>query len=518
MKKLISLFLVLMLVVSLAISASATANGVNTVETGSISISGASSLNTYSVYRLLDLESYDVDSGAYSYKVSAKWANFFATDAAKAYMTIDTANYATWFGEETAERVIAFSKLALQYAQENHIAPEQVSTDVTGFNKVDDKGNPYGLFEGLPLGYYLVDSTMGALCGLTTTHPNATISAKNSTPTIDKQIQENSNSNWGASNTAGIGEKVEYRVTITVTGGAQNYVLHDTMSAGLTFNPDSVSMTRNGTDVDASNFTVTLNPNNHHTPTKDGAATETQETYCTFHVTMSDAFCDTLKAGDQVIIYYDATLNANANIGEDPDTNHAILEFGKKHHTTEDIVTTNTYGFEIVKTDNSSTKLLPGAQFRLYKSAEGNDVIRVVAVKNAAGKIEKYRVAEPNEVTTDATMGDIIEVLEGRIKVEGLDYNVPGDYYYLEEIQAPEGYNKLTARQPFQITNGNLYATFVGNSYTEGTGVQVKNKTGSVLPTTGAMGTTMFLTFGSFVVLATGVLLVTKKRMTMIEE
>ena len=518
MKKFISLFLALMLVVSLAVSASATANGTGEIETGSIAISGASELNTYSIYRLLDLESYDIESEAYSYKVAAKWANFFATDAAKAYMTVDTANYATWYGEDTADRVIAFSKLALQYAQENHIAPEQVSTEVEGFNKVDENGNPYGLFSDLPLGYYLVDSTMGALCGLTTTHPNATISAKNSTPTIDKQIQENSTGNWGASNTAGIGDKIEYRVTVNVTGGAQNYVLHDTMSAGLTFNPDSVSITRNGSAVDASNFTVTLNPNNHHTPTKDGAATETQETYCTFHVSMSKAFCDTLNAGDQLIIYYNATLNANAKIGEEPDTNHAILEFGESHHTTEDVVTTNTYGFEIVKTDSSSTKLLDGAQFRLYKSADGNDVIRVVAVRGADGKIEKYRVAEANEVTTDATMGDIIEVSGGRVKVEGLDYNVPGDYYYLEEIQAPEGYNKLTARQPFQITNGNLYATFVGESYTEGTGVQVKNKTGSVLPTTGAMGTTMFLTFGSLVVLATGVLLVTKKRMTMIEE
>ena len=33
---------------------------------------------------------------------------------------------------------------------------------------------------GLELGYYLIDSTMGALCGLTTTNPDASINAKNS--------------------------------------------------------------------------------------------------------------------------------------------------------------------------------------------------------------------------------------------------------------------------------------------------------------------------------------------------
>ena len=525
MKKIISLILALTLMLSLAVCASASQlNGLypsddDEVETGSIKISGASELNTYSVYRMLDLESYDIDSGAFSYKVTAKWAPFFATEEAKAYMTVDTANYATWFGEETSERVIAFSKLALAYAQEHGIAAEQVSDELDDFIRVDTEGNQYGIFEELPLGYYLVDSTMGALCGLTTIHPNATINAKNTTPSIDKQVKENSTQNWGASNTAGIGDTVEYRVTINVSGGAQNYILHDTMTEGLTFNPDSVSVTRNGETVDASNYTVDVNPDAHHTPTKDGAETDTLETVCTFHVDFTEEFCNTLNANDAVIIFYTATLNEKAKIGEDPDTNHAILEFGENHHTTEDVVETHTYGFEIVKTDASSTKLLDGAQFLLYKSATGEDVIRVVAVKDADGNILKYRVAMTDEVLEDNVYGDVIQVIDGRIKVDGLDYNwVQQANYYLEEVQAPEGYNKLTARQEFQITNGNLYATFVGGSYTEGTGVQVKNKTGSVLPTTGAMGTTMFLTFGSFVVLATGVLLITKKRMSMIEE
>ena len=105
-------------------------------------------------------------------------------------------------------------------------------------------------------------------------------------------------------------------------------------------------------------------------------------------------------------------------------------------------------------------------------------------------------------------------VKDGKVRVVGFDNGT----YYLEETEAPDGYNKLTARQKFIISDGNLDATFNGDVYSTGSGVHVVNKTGSMLPETGAMGTMLFITFGMFVVLGTGVLLVTKKRMSMIED
>mgnify|MGYP003306756043 CR=1 FL=1 len=87
----------------------------------------------------------------------------------------------------------------------------------------------------------------------------------------------------------------------------------------------------------------------------------------------------------------------------------------------------------------------------------------------------------------------------------------------LEETVAPAGYNKLTSRQMLTIANANLDAIFDGGTYSKGSGVQVVNKTGSMLPETGAEGTVLFITFGTIVVLGTGVLLVTKKRMGMIQ-
>ena len=76
----------------------------------------------------------------------------------------------------------------------------------------------------------------------------------------------------------------------------------------------------------------------------------------------------------------------------------------------------------------------------------------------------------------------------------------------------------LSARQKFIISDGNLDATFNDGVFSTGSGVHVVNKTGNMLPETGGMGTVLFITFGTLVVLATGVLLVTKKRMSMIED
>ena len=110
----------------------------------------------------------------------------------------------------------------------------------------------------------------------------------------------------------------------------------------------------------------------------------------------------------------------------------------------------------------------------------------------------------------DETGGPIV-VKDGKVTVVGFDNGI----YYLEETVAPDGYNKLTARQEFTIADGNLDSIFNGNIYSTGSGVHVVNKTGSMLPETGGMGTTMIYILGAVMVLGAGVLLVTKRRMAM---
>ena len=89
MKRILALLLAVVMMASLSVTAFAD-------ETGSITINGVSENNTYEIYRLLDLESYDIVASAYSYKPSEKWNNFFRLDDAKTYFSIDDAGYVTW--------------------------------------------------------------------------------------------------------------------------------------------------------------------------------------------------------------------------------------------------------------------------------------------------------------------------------------------------------------------------------------------------------------------------------------
>ena len=175
MKRFITLVLAALMLLSLTVCVSATG-------TGTITINGIGTGTTYNIYKLLDLESYNTSTGAYSYKVNSAWSGFFATPEALTYVAIDGAGYVTWIAGDGSDTVTAFSKLALAYAKAHSIAAVK-SSSVSGQFTIS---GTTGKFTGLDLGYYLVDSTMGSLCGLTTTNPDASINAKNGVPTIDK--------------------------------------------------------------------------------------------------------------------------------------------------------------------------------------------------------------------------------------------------------------------------------------------------------------------------------------------
>ncbi len=489
MKKLFAILLVVMM--TLALAAPAFAAG----ETGSITINGVSTENVYEIYKLLDLESYDTVSGAYSYKVNTAWTGFFATSEALTYVAIDDAGYVTWTNGEDDASVAAFAKKALAYAKANGIDPIKSSENDGEFVITTVESNTNGKFSNLELGYYLVDSTMGALCGLTTTNPNASINAKNGSPTIDKQVQEDSTEQWGSANTADIGQTVNYRVTINVHAGAENYVLHDKMSAGLTF--QSVSKIELVEPSGSGSTTTTVDPS-AYTVNTTGLTDD-----CTFEVVFSNTFCNTLETNDKVIVYYSAMLNRNAVVAGDGNTNEAKLEYGEDHFTTKDTVITKTFGFDLVKTDSQNT-LIDGAEFKIYDAATGGNEIAVVLMDDGV----TYRRARADET------GVSIVVNDGQVRIVGFDNGT----YYLEETVAPQGYNKLTARQKFIISDANLDAIYNDGIFSTGSGVHVVNKTGSMLPETGGFGSTMFITLGGLVVLACGVLLFAKKRMSQIAE
>ena len=484
LQKIASLVLAIILVLSLGITAFSAG-------TGSITINGASAENTYEIYKLLDLESYNTASGAYSYKVNSAWTGFFATSEALSYVAIDDAGYVTWKASEDDDTVAAFAKKALAYAKANGIAPLK-STENSGDSELTGTTLK---FSNLELGYYLIDSTMGALCGLTTTNPDASINAKNQKPTVDKQVEEDSTSQWGDANSADIGQIVKFRTTISVHAGAENFVLHDIMSEGLTFKQVSkIEHVKPGisTDVvDIADYSVGAGTCEL---VEEGGVKKP----CTFEVVFTQEFCDNLETNDKIIVYYEAMVNKNAIISGDGNTNGAVLEFGEEHFTTVDETTTKTYGFDIVKTDSQNT-LIDGAEFKIYDDETGGNEVKVVLMDDG----KTYRRAREDE------SGVSIVVKDGKVRVVGFDNGT----YYLEETVAPEGYNKLTARQKFIISDGNLDSIFNDGIFSTGSGVHVVNKTGSMLPETSGIGTTLFYVVGGILVAGSIVFLVTKKRM-----
>ena len=483
MKKIISIAIALMMLASLTVAVFAAG------ETGSITINGVSDTTTYEIYKLLDLESYDVDAGAYSYTVNAAWAGFFASEDAKAYITVAEDGYVTWVTTEDDDTKAAFAKLALAYAKENGIDPVKSSTNDGEFVITETAGK----FEGLELGYYLVDSTVGALCGLTTTNPDASINAKNGIPTVDKQVQEDSTLQWGDSATADIGQIVNFRVTISVHAGAENYVLHDNMSDGLTFKEvTEIQHIKPGVrteTVDETEYTVKTEDLEHED--------------CDFEIVFSKEVCDELETNDKIVVVYSVMLNRDAVIAGNGNKNTAWLAFGEGNTSNEDDITVYTFGIDVVKTD-SANKLISGAEFKIYDAAVGGNEVKVVLTDDGEG----YRRAREDEE------GVSIVVDGGMVRIYGLDNGT----YYLEETVAPDGYNKLTARQKFIISDANLDATFNGDIFSSGSGVHVVNKTGSMLPETGGLGVVLFTVLGGGTALGTGAVLVTKKRMSKIED
>ena len=481
-KKLASVCLALVMALALAVPAFAA-----DPETGSITINDAVVGQTYTVYQILDLESYNTSANAYAYKATTAWNTFINSSAIKGvYVNVDTQGYVTWV--ENADAA-AFAKAAQAYAKDHSIANQGSVTATTTTVS----------FTGLDLGYYLVDTTLGTLCSLDTTNPNATIEEKNEAPTNVKTVQEDSNNAWGETNDADIGQTVNFKSTITAQAGAENYVFHDTMSAGLTYT-GVTGITLNGTAVDASNYTVTA-------PAADGD---------TFDVTFTQAFCDTLAAGDQIVISYTATLNENAVVGLPGNPNTSKVSYGDSSNTkyTPDSQTkTYTWDVDVFKyTMNGETETpLAGATFTLSKNSDGSNPIALVSGGNNVYRVAKTgETGTVTEITTDAT---------GKFTIKGLD----ADTYYLTETKQPDGYNKLAAPIKVMIDqNGNVtYATKTtadgeyGNTVAADAslGIKVLNQSGVELPSTGGMGTTLFYILGSVLVLGAGVLLVVKKRM-----
>lgn len=478
------LALLLALVLCLGLSVTAFAAGAEQATNGSITVNNAVNGQTYIIYRILELESYNATEGqeAYSYKAASDaWSTFINSDAIKEhYVKVDDQGYVTWV---TNADPAAFAKAALAYAKNPANSITADGTDTATGTTVT--------FNNLPLGYYLVDSTVGTLCALDTTKPSMTVNDKHTAPIIDKQVKEGNN--WGKVNDADIGDTVDFQVTIDAKAGAQNYVFRDTMSAGLTFDKNSVVVKKGETNA-AVNTDYTVE-------------TENLDDGCTFEVKFKQDYCDALKDGDTIVITYSATLNNQAVIAGAGNDNKGVLKYGEKKDLETKPSTTKTYtwDFEVFKFGNGNrNKGLEGAKF-VVLSQDGNKVATIVGGKITAW-VQTPAATPAGEVTwPENTVLTTNE--QGKIDVAGLDSGT----YKLREVKAPDGYNKLKDDKEFTISREEN-ATDSSMSYNKLT-VEVENNSGTILPSTGGMGTTIFYVLGGILAVGAAVLLVTKKRM-----
>ena len=319
--------------------------------------------------------------------------------------------------------------------------------------------------------------------------PNVTIKEKNSESTVDKQVQEDSTGDYGDHNDADIGQTVNFRTTINVVDGEpKNYVLHDTMSAGLTFDPASVAVTigqqKLAKDTDYTLVTSGLT---------DG---------CTFEVQFKDGV---LKPNDVVEVAYSAEVNEYAVIGDTGNDNKTQLKYGEDKGTEWDETHTYVWQFDVFKYAMRDGKEIPlaGAQFVLYKTVNDEKFY----AQAANGKITGW--------TDDKEKATVFETPDnGKFVIAGLD----ADTYYLEETKAPDGYNRL--KEPVNVvitaniaSGKTVTATITYNETATGT-VRIENQTGVELPSTGGIGTTVFYVIGGLLMGVAVVLLVTRKKMS----
>lgn len=435
---------------------------VNAAGTGTITVNKAIVGETYSIYRILDLETYDKANNHYIYRANATWKAFVEdANLGGKYLEAKNENGATYYVWKENANVVEFTKEAMKYAEDNNktATASQVATTTTV------------KFENLDLGYYLVKSSVGALLHLDTTDPNGVVNEKNTVkPDIKKEVKEDSTSEFGSVNDAQIGDTVEFQTTVTVGAGYTSYVVYDIMSNGLTLNANSIEAYIGTDKVDASNYAIS-----------------TTTTGYTFVLTFKDEFIAKQPIGTNIVIKYSAVLNEKAVIEGAGNDNKTKLTWNDGT-TDEKKTTTYAYVFELVKTDKDKNEL-SGAEFKLY-DADGKEV--KVVLKDEASNT--YRVAVEGETG--------VTIKAGKAIIEGLD----ADTYYLEEVVAPVGFNKLTSKVKVIVTKISANNTF------ERTSIDVVNYTGKELPETGSTGTALFVTFGSILVLGFGLLLVTKLR------
>ena len=511
MKKFASILLALVMAMALTVPAFAVEGDETTPTTGSITVSNPVEGETYTAYKIFDVK-YSGKNYSYTIKSDSKWysnVNAYATETngltlteaagvpGEYYVTVDTDKFSA------ADFANTLSKVS--------------RTDMSG-TPLEKNSEGKLVATGLDLGYYFVTSSVGALCDLTTTNPNATVTEKNDIP-FDKTIDVH---------TVEVGQTVTFTLTAKVPDATAfekfTYQMKDTMSEGLTFDGvNSISVSTVSKDVEEGSVLTTPGTN-----LTSYWTAETVGNGFTLNFDVKSMQDNGIEVGTWIVVTYTATVNDGAIA--DIEENDAKLIYSHNPSNSEDTKERDdkeyVYSAKLeINKDNKAGQPLAGAEFVLYKKGgtDGNTNLYYRWNEATDDKAEHITWVEDIKDATHVTTEIVGEGEDA--KAVAYFNGLKDGTYYLKETKAPEGYNPLPEDLSVTI-KGTPVLTENGTGVpTAGMDVEatlqaalttvqeVENDTGAQMPETGGIGTTIFYTLGGLMVVAAGVLLVTKRRM-----
>lgn len=546
-KKLLGLLLAAVMVLAMGVPTFA-ASGSYT-----LTISGASDGHTYEAYQIF---AGDLSENEQTLS-NVKWGDGVNGEALLAALKgteeEPTAYQTCMTAADVAKVLESYENNSSEMKAFADIAGQHLTKTTSGTASAYNEDSKSYTISGLAAGYYLVKDKDDSVPGtdaytdfILKVVQNTTVTPKSDVPTVEKKVQEDDKYNQDGGYGNGyndvadwnIGDAVPFKLIGTLPTNfadydTYQYIFHDTLSAGLSLNQDTIHVYM------ASDKAGTKDKKELHGYTVNVPGTE-EENQCSFEVafadlTNSETVGEEVTANKYIIVEYTATLNKDAEIGLPGNPNRVYLEFsnnpnsggeGDTGKTPEDKVIVFTYELDATKVEGgdgeNAGKKLKDAEFKLY-DANGKYVI-----VDDEGKVTGW--ADNEEGGSTLKSGE-----DGLFKVIGLDDGT----YYLKETKAPDGYNMITDPIKIEIkattVNDQEWTAMegpsdaltaleikvtVGSTTTSGTGdtesgivaTDIENNKGAELPETGGMGTTIFYVLGAILVLGAGGLLIARRR------
>ena len=364
-------------------------------------------------------------------------------------------------------------------------------------------------------GYYLFKDTTATAENevyITEVVGDVTIKAKNSNvPGFEKKLKDKNDTTdndfggWQDVADHDIGDEIPFKLEGTVPDDYAEYskyyfAFHDKEEQGLTFNKNSVKVylddneITTGFEVKTSNFA--------------------QGEDCTFEVIFNDLKqISGVHAGSVIRVEYASKLNQNAVIGGNGNLNKAQLEYSNNprsetdtDRTVWDNVVVFTYKVVVNKYANSvgENNKLEGAEFTLTKKLKDGTTKSIAVVKSEGGVQFIFKGLDDGQYILTET-----KTPEGYNTIAPIEFTVTANH----EISWDGAGNRSDLLTSFSGTAASGEITFTTDKGTGALTTDVINKSGTTLPSTGGMGTTVFYVVGGGLMAVAVVLLVTKKRM-----